>query len=329
MDNLQCRRISKIPLELWNRDLFLFRGSQFLYVNPSLGDFLKRYLVDRNLLVLLAKSAQRADWAGALWTHVKEVFRAHTNVLQKFAGEFLTFAERIEKTPTFVREKEGGRTLISQYDLPLSGRQYDLPLSGRVELLLEWWDSSRMDEFVSKAVQVTKNDSLELVPWRDGQSLPRTHWWVRNFIDDAHSLKGELLSGITDRLVSIVDEGIGTDDLISIIKSMQEHMVDAVPEQLETAIAAAVHSELWETEDATSHLNSEQDLQDQLEYLDTLAELTGEDATEAKDIVSLRLFRLQEPDHEEHRPRFSRSGSSQNEEFGDEALRSLFVNLLR
>lgn len=295
-------------------------GQSVSFVNPSLRDFLKRYLVDRELLMLLPKSAQRAYWAGALWTHVKEVFKPHTGILQKFATEFLTFAEGIEKTPTLVREKEGWRTLISQHDLPLSGR---------VELLLEWWEVSRRDEFISKAVQLTKKDDLELVPWRDGQSLPRMHWWVRNFVDDQQSLKDELLKGLVDRLISLVEAGIVTDDLIGVIKGIQEHMVDATPDAVKRAMGNAVNIELWDTAEAISHLTSEQELLEQLEYLDTLAELTGEDASEAKEIVSARLSDLEEPDYDEHHPRFSGGGSSHCEEFGDEALRSLFVNLLR
>ena len=106
-------------------------------------------------------------------------------------------------------------------------------------------------------------------------------------------------------------------------------MNDATPDSVEDAIADALHYEFWETEDAISHLGSERELSEHLEHLDTLAALTGGDAERAKEIVSQRLGELEEPDYGEHRPSFSTRGSATGEEFSDESMRSLFLNLLR
>ena len=48
-------------------------GQSVSFVNPSLRDFLKLYLQEHEFLLLVPPTAQRADWARALWTHVKEV----------------------------------------------------------------------------------------------------------------------------------------------------------------------------------------------------------------------------------------------------------------
>ena len=196
-------------------------------------------------------------------------------------------------------------------------------------MLLEWWEASGNSEFIVKALKILSEADLKMVPWRDGQSLPSIHWWVRSFLVGKHPVGENLLEAITARLVSVIGRGAAPDDLINIIRSVQEYMNDATPDSVEDSIAVALHYEFWETEDAISHLGSEHELSEYLEHLGTLATLTGGDAESGKEIVSQRLGELEEPDYGEHRPSFSRSGSATGEEFGDESMRSLFLNLLR
>ena len=295
-------------------------GQSVSFVNPSLRDFLKLYLVDNNFLLLLPPTVQRADFGLALWSHVEDVFMLQPDFLRDFALKFLDFARKIETTPTTVHKAE-------DKGMPIS--QDDLSLSGRISLLLEWWGASGNDEFVDKALQLLNEDSLEMVSWRDGQSLPQIHREVRDYVDENHPLRGRLLEAIADRLAEVVENGVSIENLNEIIKCVQEQMGDAVPEAVEDAITNAVDYELSVTEDTVSQLDSEQSLVEHLEYLDTLAGLTGENTEDAQEIVSMRLNEFEEQDHGEHRPSFSRSGSATGEEFSDEAIQSLFGNLLQ
>ena len=88
-------------------------------------------------------------------------------------------------------------------------------------------------------------------------------------------------------------------------------------------------SDIIETIDAISHIDSEQSLLEHIEHLDTLSRLTGYSATYAKEIVSDRLAEFEQPDHGEHRASFSRQGGGSSEEFGDAAVTSLFGILVR
>lgn len=295
-------------------------GQTVSFVNPSLRDFLKLYLVEREFLLLLPSTTQRANWGGALWTHVKNKFKAKPQFLREFTKEFMTFARTIESTPTLRSEEDNEQWL--------GWRQDDLALSERVELLLDWWEASGGSEFIEKALQILSDDGLEMVPWRDGQSLPSIHRQVRDSLGE-HPLKDNLLEAITNRLALSIRSDITTDDLIEIIKSVQEYMGDATPDYINDEIAGALHFEFYETEDAISHLGSVDELNEHLEHLDTLALLTGEDAEEAKDIVLQRLSKLVEPDYEKHRPSFSSRGNTTSEKFSDESMRCLFLNLLR
>ena len=196
-------------------------------------------------------------------------------------------------------------------------------------MLLEWWDASGCDDFIQMALTLLNEESLELVSWVDSLTLPKIHWRVSNFIDHDHPLKDKLLECIDDRLVAVVEGGVSFNELIDIIKSVNEHMEDSVSERVEDAIGGAVHYELYDTDDAIGHLDSEQSLHEHMEYLDILAQLTGENAESAKEIVSQRLVELEEPDYGEHRLDFSKSEGATDEKFSDEAMKSLFRSLVQ
>ena len=130
-------------------------------------------------------------------------------------------------------------------------------------------------------------------------------------------------------MIAVIEGGVSINELINIIKSVNEHMEDSVSETLEDAIGSAVHYEFYDTDDAIGHLDSEESLNEHMEYLDTLAQLTGESAESAKETVSLRLGEMEEPDYGEHRLDFSKSQGAADEKFSDEAMKSLFWNLLQ
>lgn len=294
-------------------------GSRVSFVNPSLRDFLKSFLNDKEFLLLIPGTAQRADWARGLWWHVRELFKTHPDFLKKIATAFSAYSDRIDARPSMKKTKSDGLWRWSPDDMPVTAR---------VELLLQWWEVSGHDKFMKKALALFQEGKLDLVSWRDGQSFPELHWWVANFVDNEHPVRADLLAVISARLVEAIDGGMSVDDLINTIQNVREHMDDDVPAEVDDAIDRMVRYEFIETRDAISHLDSE-GLSEHLEHLDSLAELTGYDATAAKEIVSDRLARFEEPDHGEYRPSFSRHGRGSSDEFGDAAVASLFGNLVK
>ena len=295
-------------------------GSRVSFVNPSLRDFLKSFLNDKEFLLLLPDTAQRADWARGLWWHIRELFNTHPEFLKQIATAFSAYSNRIDTTPSMKKTKS---------DHYWSSSPDDLPVTARVELLLQWWEASSQDHFINKALALFQEGKLDLVSSRDGQSFPELHWWVSNFVDDELSVRADLLAAIATRLVETIDSGMAIDDLINTIENVHEHMDDYVPEEVNDSIDQMVRYEFNETSDAISHLDSEQNLSDHLEHLDSLAGLTGYDATDAKAIVSDRLAEFEESDHGEYRPGFSRHSHGSSEDFGDAAVASLFGNLVK
>lgn len=268
---------------------------------------------------MLPGTAQRASWARGLWWHARGLFISHPDFLKQFATAFSGYSDRIDATPSVKRTKSYGSTIF----LP-----DDISVTARVELLLQWWEASGQDKFIDKSLALLIEGKLDLSSSRDGPSLPELHWWVSNLVDVQHPVRVDLLTSIAARLIEAIDGGMEVDEFVQTIKNVRQYIDDA-PEEVDDAIDRIVRYELIETRDAISHLDSEQSLSEYLEHLDSLAELTGYDATDAKQIVYDRLGEFEEPDHGEHQPSFSGHGHGSSDEFGDAAVASLFASLIK
>lgn len=294
-------------------------GSIVSFVNPSLRDFLKSFLNDQEFLILLPGTARRANWARGLWLHIREIFKTDPEFLKQIAAAFAGCLDWIDGIPSIKKLNRDGYRVQSPDDAPMTAR---------VELLLQWWEVSGQDLFIYKALALLREGKIESLSRRGSRSLPELHWWIANFVDDQHPARADLIATIVARLVETIEGGMAVDELITTIQSVREHMADT-PKEVDDAIDQMVSYEFIETEDAIRHLDSEDYLLEHLEYLTSLAELTGYDATSAKGIVSDRLAEFNEEDQTEYRPSFSRYSPRASEKFGDAEVTSLFRNLVK
>ena len=288
-------------------------GRTVSFVNPSLRDFLKAYLIDIELLKLLPIGAKRADWTSRLWSHIKNTFKTHPDTLSMFAQLFRDFAVVIDKTPPPTRTSHS------------SG---DLPLSDRVEHLLEWWKLTTEEVFIDKALEILQSSSLTFDSWHDGQLLPGLHWWVNNFVDDNHLLKTKLITNIEARLVVTLESGVPTEELVPIVESVYAHMKGAMSENVEEILGSIIDHEFAESNDAIDYLDSEQCLLEHIDHIDALAEITGRDPKFVKKAIYQRLAEFTNEQCLEEHPDFFPRSKQTHGVFDDSELYSLFSNLI-
>ena len=288
------------------------------FVNPSLEDFLKAYLIDINYLRLLPAGAKRADWASRLWSHVQKRFKAHPDVLASFTLLFLDYCKDIDNKPT-LKESKAWRTTYSTDDLALSGR---------ADLLLKWWEHTKEDTFINKAHEVLLSSSLRLVSWRDGRELPGLHWWVNEFVDESHVLKDRLLAAIEVQFVEALEEGLTIDELVPVVESVYGHMADTISESTREVLDSIIDYEFSSLNGAIAHLEDEESLLEQIEHIKALAEITGRDPQYAIKAINDRLAEFDDGDWSEELTNWERRTITHHEEFDDAALYSLFSSLL-
>lgn len=295
-------------------------GSTVTFVNPSVRDFLKSYLTNKEFLGLLSNAASRSDWAEHLWQHIKDIFGTREEEKRFFASSFKKFAGDIDAAPTYKRVEKNGS---------ISFHHDDLPLSERADLLFGWWECTNDDFFLEKMLSLFQSNSLDLVSWRDGPLLPELHWKLYNFIDDNHSLKSQLLLAIEDNIVNVFDQGVPSDELVSIIEKIIEFLPHGEAAHVDEAVDNAVNYEFTETRDAISDLSTKDELTEHIDFLTSLASITGYNPDHAKAIVQERLHELDEEESSEQSASFSPRSNHSEEEFTDNDLKSLFSSLIK
>lgn len=292
-------------------------GQNVSFVNPSLRDFMKAYLIEPEFLLLLPAAARRADWASKVWRHAKEIFKAHPERIRQFAFAFQQYASRIQDHPT--------QAPLGPDDL--WERDNDLAVSERADLLIEWFEASEIDEYVRLAIAVLDNADLKTRSYRDSVELAQFYWSADYILPAGHDLREELLDAIRQRFCTAVKSGLSLDDIVTVVKSVKEYMGDPTPDTVAEALSEVLDYEFKDTRAAISDLDTPDSLQEHLEHLEELSKITGYSITKARAAIEDKLSTLEEPEVPDFSSSVSKPASETEEEFTDADLRSLFRNL--
>ncbi|MFV8433425.1 ATP-binding protein [Vibrio owensii] len=298
-------------------------GGRVDFVNPSVQDFLKSYLNDKEFLGLLPTVAVKAKWAKNLWEHMKTVFKEQED-LKYCAHKFSDFTAKIESSPT--QSKTPHASLFDLYMISFT----DLSLSVRVEFLFDLWSYSHYMPFLDKALELLESSKLDIDGGRDGRDLPELHYWVCEHIEESSSISNRLLRAIEEKIREILKRGVHIEDLNMIIDSLDTYIPNKKELGIQKLIDYWVDFELSCTSDSIAYLDLESELSDHIVFLEELSKLTNRDVEEAKNTVYERISEL-----EEHEEAFSESislpakESEKGDIFSDEDIKSLFANLLK
>ncbi|HAS6798414.1 TPA: hypothetical protein GRI86_22860 [Vibrio parahaemolyticus] len=297
-------------------------GGKVDFVNPSVQDFLKSYLNDKEFLGLLPSVAIKAKWAKNLWAHMKKVFTEPED-LQYCAQTFSGFATKIQCSPTQSKTPYAG--LFNGYAITFT----DLSLSERIEFLFDLWSFSDCSNFLDQALELLESSNLDIDGGRDGRDLPELHCWVRDYIEENSSVSQDLLRAIEEKIRGILKQGVHIEDLNMIIENVNYYIPNSKELGIQNLIEHWVDFELSCTSESIAQLDLESDLSDHIGFLDELSKLTNRDAEEAKNTVYARISELDE--HEDVSFESISKPSKESEKdvlFSDADIKSLFANLL-
>ncbi|WP_310597442.1 ATP-binding protein [Aeromonas aquatica] len=296
-------------------------GNNVSFVNPSLRDFLKSYLTNEELLNLFTQNIKQSSWAKSLWQHIHDLFIAHENKMMKFALSFKYLSMKIGDTPTYLRVHKNGKTYL---------HRYDLSISERIELIFSWWEHSKDDDYLKIILNFLKNPSIDLIPWQDGRLLPELHWKISNLIHDSIEFKHQIVLEVENSLVNAIEHCTPSEDLIPIIKSIDENLLQDKSERVHEAINNATNYEFTETWDIAINLTTEHELTEYIAFLKDLAHVSGHDPEQAIDIIKDRINDIEDEDEPSERATSFQSRTyNTDEKFTDNDLKSLFSNLIK
>ena len=193
-------------------------GQKVNFVNPSIRDFLKDYLLkDIEFLLLLPAGVKRADWTKRLWDYVSRDYVwfnfKEPDILEKFARKFV-----------------GLTSVVSE------ASSDDLCLTDRLKLLLSWGEYSGEDIFFQCASKLSQSNTLKPGPRRNGERIIEFYSTLDNeehysIIDDIS--KQNIKDGCIKNLMELLEEDMAIHKLIGIINSVYENLGDSIAAELE------------------------------------------------------------------------------------------------
>ncbi len=293
-------------------------GTQVRFVNPSLRDYLARYLNDDALILQCALSAQTGYWAKAVWiqaTKNASGFRPAPSI----AMAFLDVAQHLTVAPVYQRDASHSPSL----------RKSDMALASRIELLLDWWRASDDDRFIEIAIKILKEPPDRFSPWLDGTGLVRLFAEIPDD-DYCEGLPGrEELAGLVEaRLIGLLANGMASDDLANIAEALESNRSSVA---VLSALERAIRHEFEDIETVVADMDSESTLNEHIDALVRLGPIAGIPdliVERAVDQVNVRLSELQSEAEAATAPALAPAPIRDRKEFDDVALNNLFASLI-
>jgi hypothetical protein len=302
-------------LETLESGFISISGDTVQFVNPAVRDFMKMDLNTSEPLLHLPAAAKRADWAQRLWKHGTNVL-SHRD-LRRFSELFIEFSRMVDHYPT----------------LKMTSRD-DLPLGQRVEFLVSLAVESGKQEFLRAASTMIKAGRLDIIPDEDGYILPTAHKMIRDLVGIDSSLGAQLLRRIENLIVTVIEEGLTTEGLISVFEAVNKNFGNDVPSSIKQALKGAVCNEEEYTHDfVIRDLDTSQELSDHLELLECIEYLSGLDLSQVRDAVAEKMTECEDREHEEYDmydiEDFFVHPRSDTDDFDDRKLYSMFQTLIQ
>lgn len=295
-------------------------NGQVSLINPSVRDYLARYLTDSALLRAMAKGMATLRAARALYDHFKKVPEMSREDKAAFLISFIPLAaSAVNEEPWKPIRGEPNRR-----------RWIGMSYSSQVELLRGWWKTSKRKEFLDAALVVASSRDIWFSSWADGRLMPRLIASLRGSPKAEREKTTALVEALEERLIQILDFGLDLDDVHRIrteVLPRKGHLA----ERIGWSADSAAHRVIAELPNNLDHVDSESTLEDYTKLVDELGPAVGATPIEiarAKDAISSRADRLRAETPKEDALSVRGDGTIEIDWFTDEDLRNLFAPLL-
>lgn len=289
------------------------------FINPSVRDYLYRYLLDRKLLVTMAAGAPTPSCAMRIVDQFKKLSDLTPDDWRTFLSGFSALVQRLNTIPRW-------KPISSN---PTNLRAYDTTTSDRINMLLLWWKLSGLELFLETAVVIATDPKDQFKSWDDARTLPAI---LANLLSAPQNEKkdtGLLAVAIENAIRKMLGGSLDPDDLERVVTSIDAnkanlgHMFD---EEINTAIPEMIEN----VGDNLGHVDSDSTLSDYISTVEKLANRIGynpQAVDSAKRAIQSRIEEVKEYAAQDEE--LSVTGEDvQEDTFDDQDLKNLFEPLL-
>lgn len=291
------------------------------FVNPSVRDYLNRYLGDKALLVILAPAMPSASSAVRLtqqYGRIADLTPADWPAL--FLG-FEGLCRRLNRISRWRKHPQKADTL----------RAWDTSTSDRLKMLLGWWRTKPLPVFLETAIAIAMKPRDGFSPWTDAQALPALLVDLRT----ASNTERVHTEPLADRIEAAIhdmlrDDYLDPDGLDGLIRAIDENVAN-LSAMFAGDIAAAIPRMIENVADNLGHIDSDSTLHDYIATVATLAGRVGYDrdaVTRAQQAIERRISEVAEAATEDEALTVTGDASATPDSFDDVELDNLFAPLV-
>ena len=295
-------------------------GTTLSFVNPSVRDYLDRYLENKALLILLAGGACNASMAARM---ADRFARLHDVGVE----DWRSFLARLEPLCTRLPTMRTWRPLPGE---PHRLRLYDMGNSARIRLLLSWWCRTGQPFLLAAAEAIAAAPPSGFSSWLDGRILPELLAEMRGVTASQTMSTRVLSASVEEGIRGLLASDLLPDDVGRLVDALDE-VGASLGIDFEDDIVSAIRRTISTTAEDLDSVNSESMLDDFMTTVDRLsarALVAPTAVAQAKASIQSRIERLAEDTVEDAAP--TASGRERSEiRFDDRDLDSLFEQLLR
>ena len=183
------------------------------FINPSVRDYLKSYLQNKEELIIMASGAANANCAKRIFDQYRCIPQTNHADVQALLKKFVSLSERLNSIPITrpIPERPGSFAFS------------DMGYGRRVELLLEWWRICPQPTFLETATLIVRNMSHVFDPWGDTHILLELLVGLLTASDEERTQTKELVAVIEIAIRGMLEGGLSPDELDSIVVSIDAH----------------------------------------------------------------------------------------------------------
>ncbi|MCW0236347.1 MAG: ATP-binding protein [Ferrovibrio sp.] len=294
-------------------------NGQVRFVNPSLRDYLAKYLADIRILTDCARMACKANWAISLFNFAdRKQLVSRDN--QDFINAFRWVAPLCLTLPLYKKEKDSEDLVIC-----------DAGYAERTKFLLELDYNSTDEYFGNLARQLFEEEDLgNFEAWRDGADMIQLASRIRRGFFPRFPSDGDFIERLEAFLVSLIDQKNYSIDTLSRL-SYSSDEAPQIGESVKEAINVVIHRQVQNVESDIDLEFSESTLKDHLTTLKGLAEKANvpeEDIERAERLIREAIASVAANTEETETGDVAQLQSNRIDKFDNNDLRNLFAPLL-
>jgi energy-coupling factor transporter ATP-binding protein EcfA2 len=296
-------------------------NGQLSFVNPSVRDYLSRYLGDKLLLVKMAAGMPSAASATRLT-------RQYSRIADLTSADWIALLSGFEELCRRLNGISRWRNHPTKED---TLRTFDTSTSDRLQMLVRWWRTTSMPIFLETAEAIATNPRDGFSPWSDSRALPDLLVDLYSAADVERVQTEPLATLIEAAIRAMLEEDyVDPDILDGLIEAIDEN-ASILGSTFDRSIASAIPRTIENLAENLVNIDSESTLN---EYIDTIEKLAGRvrynnvAIARAKEAVERRITEVAEVAIEDEALTVTGELSAEPERFDNNDLDNLFAPLV-